>query len=70
MLVINATFLSRFLLMRRLVFPWYGEMSSDVMSSIMAVTASHGLMPPRDSGKYMSVLPHVPFDKYPHTSQL
>ena len=68
--IINAPFLSRFLLMRRLVFPWYGEMSSDVISSIVAVTPSHRIMSVRDSGKPMSVLSHVPFGKYPQAFEL
>jgi len=47
----SATFLSLFWLMIRFIFPWYGEMSSDVTSRIMAVMASHRLMSQNDRGK-------------------
>ena len=48
---VSAMFRSFFLLISRFVFPKYGEMSSDVVSRIMAVTASHRLMSQKDSGK-------------------
>lgn len=48
---VRATFRSLFLLMKRFVFPWYGEMSSDVIRRIMAVTVSQRLMSQKDNGK-------------------
>jgi len=47
---ISATVLNLFLSMRMLVLPFYSEMSSDVMSRIMAVTASQRLMSHKDKG--------------------
>ena len=48
---ISATVLNLFLSMRMLVLPFYSEMSSDVMSRIMAVTASQRLMSHKDGGE-------------------
>jgi hypothetical protein len=50
---ISAAFLSLCLLINILLFPSYGEMSSEVMSKIIAVTASQRLMSQRDRGKYI-----------------
>ena len=50
MLTVCAAFLNRCLLIRMLYFLEYGEMSSDVASRIMAVTASHRLMSKKDRG--------------------
>jgi len=47
-----AAFFSRFLLISMFVFPWYGEMSSEVMSRIMDVNASHRLMSQKDRGMF------------------
>jgi hypothetical protein len=47
---INAAFLRFCLLMRILLFPWYDEMSSEVMSRIIAVIASQRLMSPKIKG--------------------
>jgi hypothetical protein len=53
-----AAFRSLFLLMSSLVFPRYGEMSSDVTSRIMAVMASHRLMSQNDKGKSIALFLH------------
>ena len=58
--IIKAAFFSRFLLINMFVFPRCGEMSSDVTSRIMAMTASHRLMSHKFSGtctsRYISVI--------------
>lgn len=48
--MISATFLRRFLLIRMLVFPYDDEVSSTVISKMMAVMASQRLMSQKDRG--------------------
>ncbi len=54
--MVRATFLSFFFSMRRLVFPYFDDTSSEVMRRIMAVTASQRLMSQKDKGKFMVTL--------------
>jgi lipopolysaccharide export LptBFGC system permease protein LptF len=56
MLMIMATLLSLFLLMSKFVLPWCEEMSSDVISRIMAMTASQRLKSHKDSGNPIALV--------------
>lgn len=47
---IRAVFLSRFFLISRLVFPKYGDISSDVAKRMIAITASQIFMSQKDRG--------------------